>query len=72
MSPHVCQPNAVELCSGRMGGEAARARRYNYGAKALREVDSEGHQEHGGNSVKNAGIQTQSRLKVSPKTRGSL
>lgn len=56
MPPHVCQPDAFELCPGRMGGQAAWARRHNDGAKALWEVDTEGHQEHGGHSFENAWI----------------
>ena len=56
MPPHVCQPDAVELCPGRMGSPSTRTRRYNHGAKALREMDTKGHQEHGWHSVKDAWI----------------
>lgn len=56
MPPHVCQPDAVKLRSGRMGGQATGARRYNYGTKALREMDTEGHQEHGGYRFEDAGF----------------
>ena len=54
MPAYVCQPDAVELCPCGMGGQATRSRGHNDGAKALREVDTEGHQEHGGDSFENA------------------
>jgi hypothetical protein len=56
MPPYLCQPDAFELRPGRVGGQATGSRRYNDGEKALREMDTEGHQEHGRYRVKNAGF----------------
>lgn len=57
MPPYVCQPDAVKLRPGRMGSPSTRTRRYDNGEKALREMDTEGHQEHGRYRVENAGVQ---------------
>ncbi|MNY53812.1 hypothetical protein D3C86_1896070 [compost metagenome] len=61
MPSYICQPDAVEICPGRMGSPAAWTRRYNDGEKALREMDTEGHQEHGGYCFEDAGVSSYHR-----------